>query len=191
MSEKHSIKIYCTLYRQMYNNYIPLITYSSLQPDGACIHPGDVEVFNRLGPQLLQETANVLYDKLTTTVDPEDKPATEILDIYYISRDGYTALYELMRRYNPSLQTHPDMWSPEWRRDQTVFEYVGALVSTQKRKTDRHQMTLTEDDMKMELLLCSCTLPQFQGISNMILFLHYRFGHKALKHYPFGQLIRF
>ena len=194
LTETTAEDLYRAFYRQMYDLNMPLIPYEKLPPNSGCIHSEDIEILNELDTTLFKETKDVIYVKLNSVIDEADKQAREILDIYNYSRDGYKALYALIERFTSKLDVIPDMWSTEWKPTQSVFEFVGEMVLCRKRsheKTGKNRRYYTEDEMKMELILRSRTLPQFQTLATLLLFLCDSAGPEVIEKYSFTKLSRF
>ena len=192
MTEATADALYRALHRSMTTLYLPLLPIDELKPNGTCIHPADVKILKSMEPNMFETIADALYEKLNILLDPEDKNAREIMDCYRGSRNGYSTLYALMQRNLRRLHLNTVMWSPTpWDVKQSAFEFAGELVTAQKEAREMSSRKYSEDEMKMEFILRSRTLPQFQPITTMILFLFDLFGKDVLKNYGFARLMRF
>ena len=160
---------------------LPIIKFVELQPNGTCIHPEDVAILNAMDPSLLQETTNALYEKLVDIIDPDDKPAKNVLNIFYVDRDGYKALFELMMRFTPKLHLYHYTWANKWQPEKTVFEFVAEIINERNRLKALNQRSYTDDEIKMELILQSRSLPLFNHVANNLLLLIDQMDHHSLQ----------
>jgi hypothetical protein len=69
----------------------------------------------------------------------------EILGPFNRDRDGYGALYAIMRQTCTFMKPTPQGWGPEWVRQITPSKYATVLQSSVSDHEMRHKTKYTED----------------------------------------------
>jgi hypothetical protein len=139
------------LYNEMYDNCLtetlPLTEMKDLATTESCI------------PQLHGET-DAIVDTISHAIMRRLKciiPTTnlEILDIvgpYLENRDGYGALYAIMRRSCPFMKPTTQGWGPAWNKNMTPSKYVVILQSDVSNHEMIHNTKYTHIQQSQEML---------------------------------------
>ncbi len=78
-------------------------------------------------PHYVSEGSTILYEKLHEATPHTMVSATNILDQFHTSRDGYQALMTLMKRTVPRLGQLPPLMEPTWPKGVSPTEYANKL----------------------------------------------------------------
>ena len=97
----------------------PIKSKRELTPTGTT--EPDKPLFNR---EVRQTISTLLYDKLVETITEDCTRLSQILETHNNTRDGYRALYAIMRTKFRYLQYLPPIWGPDWPQDLTAYSSI-------------------------------------------------------------------
>ena len=139
------------LYNEMYDDCLmetlPLTKITDLVTTESCIPTTHKET-----DAIIETISHAIMRRLLCVIPITNTGMLEILGPFNRDRDGYGALYAIMRRTCTFMKPTPQGWGPEWTRRMTPSKYVTTLQSSVSDHEMRHKTKYTELQQSQEML---------------------------------------
>ena len=139
------------LYNEMYDDCLietyPLTELKYLSPKGSCIPPMHNETDTTIAT-----ISHAIMRRLKVIIPITNTVMLDIISPYHEERNGYGALYAIMRRSCAFMKPTTQGWGPTWSKTMTPSAYVVELQASVAEHEMRHNTTYSEVQQSQEML---------------------------------------
>ena len=125
----------------------PLTKINDLLTTKSCIPNNHKEL-----PPIIETIGHSIHCQLMNIIPTTNTDMVEMIAPYKQDRDGYGALYTILRRTCPFIRPTPEGWGPDWLNNMSSSKYVTLLqhFATESRMT--YVRTYTDLQQSKEML---------------------------------------
>ena len=139
------------LYNEMYDDCLietyPLTKLKHLSPTGSCLPPMHNETDNTIST-----ISHAIMRRLKVIIPITNLAMLDILSPFDEERNGYGALYAIMRRTCAFMKPTTQGWGPTWTKTMTPSAYVVELQASVATHEMRHNTTYSDVQQSQEML---------------------------------------
>eukprot|EP00980_Cylindrotheca_fusiformis_P014514 scaffold3887_cov171-Cylindrotheca_fusiformis.AAC.1 len=183
MDRMAALEFYNHLKEKFDKKRLPLKDFDELGPRTSCL-PTDAAA--ELSATVINPISILIYRKIGTIIHPEDKQLEDIHQRYAITRNGYKALFDIMKHFHPHLKDVPALFGPPWQPEWNPRHYVNQLLITAQDDQRINGRQRTELDMVVEMVMRAQEHPKYRSVAHALKFLLSVFGRSHTVFTTFG-----
>ena len=147
VTAEEATSIYTEIEDDCLRDGFPLTGINDLLTTKSCIPTNHKEL-----PMIIETIGHSIHRRLMNIIPTTNTDMVEMIAPYKQDRDGYGALYTILRRTCPFMRPTPEGWGPDWLNNMSSSTYVTHLQHFTTESRMRYTRTYDDLQQSKEML---------------------------------------